>query len=655
MQLLNGDSLRIKQILNNLLSNAVKFTNDGEIELRVRSLEATSKHVTLEFSVRDTGLGMTSEQCSRIFLPFAQADSSTTRKYGGTGLGLAICKKLVAMMGGKIWVESKPDHGSTFKFTTVLDRYINKPNHMALKLPHEMQNLDVLVVDDSPSVRRALAEMLQLFSLKTLAVATPQEAIKAVHRRLKRGTPFQLIMVDAHMAEIDGVELIAKIFRTCRKYQDIPAPKTILLTNIHEDLQSKNLRVEQVADALISKPVSCSVLFDNIVGLFGKRAAFVAKMKDDAINSEQIISRIGGAKILLAEDIPINLHVAGEILEEVGLVVVVAKNGLEAVSMAQKTEFDAVLMDIQMPLMDGYDASRRIRKIIPANKLPIIAMTAHAMVGDREKCLQAGMQDHIAKPIDRKQLYLALAKWIKPRQGLGKPMHPLIHQNGEEDVSVTLPRVLPGIEVESALERIGGNHGLLHSIMKELLNDFADSPQIIRAAIDGRRQNDLTVARNLTHTIKGLAGNISATRLFAAALELEEGLRVSSGNYQQSMDEFEHAFTQVVTSIAALKHHAQPTPTPTTALNQNLTTDLDFELIYPKLIELAGLLKSTNTRAIASFDTLLPLLSQLKNIEVAAELQLIAQHLDKFAFTDAETALERLTKLLTYHYKRLDR
>ena len=405
-----GDPLRLGQVLTNLTNNAVKFTESGEI---VVSTEVVSRHqdrVILKFSVSDSGIGLTQEQIGKLFQAFSQADSSTTRKYGGTGLGLTISKRLVEMMGGEIWVESLPGQGSTFFFTAAFGLGAGKAKkHLAPT--QALSDLKVLVVDDNATSREILQEMLESFGLEVTQAASGPEGLAELEKA-SPSQPYRLVIMDWKMPGMDGLEA-TRLIKHHSQLTKIPA--VIMVTNYGRE-EIMHQADQAGLDGFLIKPVGPSLLFDAIMQTFGHEVAgrpHVAESVDDAEARARI--SLEGARILLVEDNEINQQVASEILAAVGVSVTLANNGQEAVQAVSGNDFDAVLMDVQMPVMDGYEATRRLRQDPRFQTLPIIAMTAHAMAGDREKSLAAGMDDHVTKPIDPEALFRTLEHYV------GKP------------------------------------------------------------------------------------------------------------------------------------------------------------------------------------------------------------------------------------------
>jgi len=558
-----GDPLRLGQILINLANNAVKFTESGEIVVTTELVKKDDAQVTLKFSVRDTGIGMTAAQAAKLFQPFMQADSSTTRKYGGTGLGLTISKRLAEMMGGEIWVESEPGRGSSFSFTA--NYGLGKEHARKIFRPaQDLRGMKVLVVDDNATSREILKEMLESFSFEVSLAATGQEGITELETA-SASRPFELVIMDWQMPGMDGIEASRRI-KSHAGLSHIPA--VILVTAYgREEIMQK---AEAAGlEGFLLKPVSPSMLFDAIMQAFGREVDETSRGAHRKAQEAQVLENIQGARVLLVEDNEINQQVAREILEAAGLNVTAVNNGQEAVAAVKADFFDAVLMDVQMPVMDGYTATREIRKwegenlghraksiahsvkaenelkaqsskrlendseelsafsfqlSARAERVPIIAMTAHAMAGDEDKSLQAGMNGHVTKPIDPDQLFAALQKWIKPSQKrIQEPQPKRIVEDSravrtapEEE---ELPKDLPGFNLVDGLRRLQGNKKLYRKLLFSFAADYCEVSEEIRAALDA---GDFKRTHSLVHNLKGLAGNLAATELQASAVNLEK-------------------------------------------------------------------------------------------------------------------------------------
>ena len=389
---LQGDPLRLGQIITNLVNNAVKFTERGEIHLKIELLEQIGEKVQLKFSVRDTGIGMTPEQTSRLFQAFAQADMSTTRTHGGTGLGLTISRRLVELMGGQIWIESEAGVGSTFLFTVWLG--LGSASGQRKMIPEQLPTLRVLVADDNSVAREILADALSNVTGPVDLVTSGAEAVAAVKQH-DEADPYDLVFMDWRMPGMDGLQAT----RTIKQDDQIQhQPAIVMVTAFGREEVREEAELLGI-DAFLVKPVTKSMLVDTLVTLFAPSAGETASAV--AASNEQTI-RLTGVRILLSEDNEINQQIAVELLEGVGAQITVTNNGREAVErvLREPAAFDVILMDLQMPEMDGFQATAMLRADPRSATLPIIAMTAHATLEERQKCLDAGMDDHISKPID---------------------------------------------------------------------------------------------------------------------------------------------------------------------------------------------------------------------------------------------------------------
>lgn len=402
-----GDPLRLKQVLLNLVDNAIKFTESGEITLSVRCDHVSSNVAQLRFEVKDTGIGLTAEQSARLFSAFSQADSSTTRKYGGTGLGLAISRRLVEMMNGRMWVESIPTVGSRFIFTAQLPL---QPQQQAVRpLTEPLGNLRVMIVDDNESAREIMREIVESFHMSATTAPGAEQAIRELDSAHRNGRPYDVVLMDWQMPHVDGIEAVRRI----RSNPEVAQTLTIIMVTAYsrDELleRAKDLRLE----GLLEKPVTPSSMLDAITNVCKIRAVVKSPHPQNNRTYEEALAHLRGSHILLVEDNAINRELMVDILTDAGIQVDIAFHGAEAVQKVEHTAYDVVLMDCQMPVMDGFEATARIRSNPRFARLPILAMTASAMVSDQEKCLAVGMSHHIAKPIDIEQLTIMLADWVK--------------------------------------------------------------------------------------------------------------------------------------------------------------------------------------------------------------------------------------------------
>lgn len=406
-----GDSRRLSQIFVNLLGNAVKFTDVGEIVVSVTCMEQSERHVNLEFAVRDTGIGIKPESIDKLFSAFTQVDGSSTRKYGGTGLGLVISKKLVELMQGTIWVESEFGKGSTFHFTAAFDR---QPEHRrpVIKTPLDVKDFSLLIVDDNDSSRQVMGEMIRSFGFRAEESASGEGALHILQTKATDKTllgTVDLILLDWLMPDLDGIETAVMIKQDPR-LAHLPI---IMMTAFGQEEQMRKAETAGI-EAFLFKPIRRSVCFDVIMNVMGYQVSRQVPKGSIYISSNDIdaLKALQGTKVLLVEDNKINRRVAEGILGKAGIVVDSAVNGREALAIMKDKDFDLVLMDVQMPEMDGLETTRHIRATPRFDGLPVIALTAHAMKGDREACLAAGMDDYIVKPLNPRKLLLALSKWI---------------------------------------------------------------------------------------------------------------------------------------------------------------------------------------------------------------------------------------------------
>ncbi len=538
-----GDPLRLGQILLNLTNNSVKFTEQGEIVISTQLVDKTEDRVTLAFSVKDTGIGMTAEQAAKLFQPFTQADTSTTRKYGGTGLGLTICKRLVEMMGGEIGVDSTPGQGSNFHFSAVFglaSQDLEKRSHLI----GDLKDLRVLVVDDSTTSQNIFKEILESLKFAVTVTDSGEKALMEINKSSAQEKDYDLVIMDWKMPGMDGMEASRRIKNSPGAFQK---PKIIMATAYGRQ-EVMRQAAEAGLDGFLIKPVNPSVMFNTIMEVFGKEVERGQRVRTEKARDDAAIEKISGARVLLVEDNEINQQVAREILFGAGLEVALANNGQEAVNAVRQNPYDVVLMDIQMPIMDGYTASREIRNLeSEIRNVPIIAMTAHAMTGDREKSLAAGMNDHIAKPINPEELFATLLKWIKPgadrdeyhpagadiKDSEGPPLP------SPEEARDELPSSLPGFDLEDGLKRMQGNRRLYRKLLVDFGNGYREASENIHNALIA---NDVKQVHSLVHNIKGLAGNLSATGLQAAATRLDSSLKKALSDGELLPEELDSGF-----------------------------------------------------------------------------------------------------------------
>ena len=503
-----GDPTRLGQVLINLGNNAIKFTEQGEIVVGVSVLSRDSRSVRLRFEVRDTGIGMAPEEQQRLFKPFSQADASTSRRYGGTGLGLAICRHLVRMMDGEIGVESAPGHGSGFHFSAAFGLGLERAGEPQASSGRALNQARVLVIDDNKVAREVLVQMAESLGMRPSAVGSGHEAIEDILAADGRGEPYELVLLDWKMPGMDGVDCAKRLAGMPLTH---PPPTVLMVTAFSADEVARELAAQSLTvAATLTKPVTPSTLLDACLQAIGQPRQHVPRgeQREEALQSDLAV--LAGAQVLLVEDNPINQELACDLLGSASVGIQVASNGREAIDMLTRERFDAVLMDCQMPIMDGYAAARELRKHPQWRDLPVIAMTANAMVGDREKVLEAGMNDHIAKPIDMNELFATLARWLRPR-------------------AATPGSSFPGIEGTTALARMRGNEQLYRRLLTTFRDCEAGFAARFRAAWAAR---DMLTARRLAHDLKAESATLGA----AAVREAAEAMETACANCANPAD-----------------------------------------------------------------------------------------------------------------------
>ena len=512
---LRGDPLRLGQVLINLAGNAVKFTEQGEVVVSVEVVSRTGDQARLRFAVRDTGIGISPEQQARLFEAFTQADGSTTRRYGGTGLGLAISRKLVAAMGGELGVESVPGRGSTFSFTL---SFLIPAVTSAIRsdAPPNLRGLRVLVVDDNPAAREILRDALTALHFAVATVDSGAAALTELVRAEQSGEgAFDLVLLDWKMPDMDGLETARRI----KAELPLSRPPIIFMITAY-GCEEIRIQAEQLGlESVLVKPVTPSQLLEHVLAAFSLASSRVSAASAAPPMAEHVLA---GARVLVVEDNVINQQVAREILQGFGLAVDIAGNGRQAVDMLRQdsARFDAVLMDVQMPELDGCEATHLIRHELRLTTLPVIAMTAHALKVDQDRCFAAGMNDHTTKPIDPELLLAVLARWIAPR---ARPVVPAVPPPPSAAATLeTFPLTLPGIDLTAALKRVSGNQTFLLEILLMFRQKTPREMDKLRAAVE---RGDAEGARQVAHSLRGVAAMLAMPAVTAAAEALENALR----------------------------------------------------------------------------------------------------------------------------------
>ena len=624
-----GDPLRLGQILINLGNNAVKFTDPGgEILISVRVLDQDADWVRLGFSVRDTGIGMSPEQQARLFESFSQADMSTTRKYGGTGLGLTISKRLTELMEGEIRVESALGVGSTFSFSVRLGQQrggVSEPVH----LPREALSLRILVVDDNATAREILTQMLLAFGFAVEAAASGPEAIERL-RAADRSEPFDLMLMDWKMPEMDGIETIRRL----RAQTEITHAPTLIMVTAYGREAAHQAAAELGVAGFLTKPVTPSTLLDAVMHAVGRQVGQFTRATHRQEESSEAIAGLRGAHVLLVEDNELNQELALELLVSNGLSVEIAANGQEALErLAGESRFDGVLMDCQMPVMDGYSATRAIRARPELAGLPVIAMTANVMSGDREKALAAGMNDHIGKPLNVREMFATLAKWIRPARAVLPSFESAVRAEIPDTPVESIPE-LPGIDTQAGLAISQNDPRLYLKLLRRFRESQGDFAVRFAAA---RLDPDPEAATRCAHTLKGVAGNIAARDVQAAAQALESACQ--TGESVERLDvlvaETLTCLEPVLVGLAVLDRSES---------DESGMAPVERAVVEPILARLRALLRDDDTEAADVVDELTPLLA---GSALGSLMGRMTRAIEDYDFEAALTVLDELEQNLT--------
>ncbi|MFM5747707.1 response regulator [Aeromonas caviae] len=615
--LLYGDPLRLGQILINYANNAVKFTEQGEILVKVSCLEKQPQEVLLHCSVQDTGIGMSQEQQQRLFQSFQQADSSTTRKYGGTGLGLAISRKLAELMGGEVGVQSEPGQGSTFWFTARLGRGRRRSRYLPSL---DLRGRRMLVADDSASARTIMAALLRSMSFVVDTAESGQQALQMIAGAEQEGQPYEVVLLDWHMPGLDGIETGRRLIARGMG----PRPYRVMVTGYGRE---EVFRQADAAgfDRVLVKPVCASVLFDTVIGLFGQQTSSLT-FKPPQVTHRY---RFDGLRILLAEDNELNQQVALELLRAVGADVSIAGNGAIALEMVAQTHYDLILMDMQMPVMDGLAATRLLREREGIGQhTPILAMTANVMAGDRERCLAAGMDDHIAKPIDPDRLYAALQRWAT---SFSREVNSTLTASHASPATALLPQLQAiGLNAEPALQRLMHNWEWYRDLLQRFARQGSQPMETLLAALQA---NDREEAHRQAHTLKGIAATLGAGSLQDVSARLESAL--ARGDDATSLLQLAELGLQQQQQLAASLLTLLPAPA-TPGFPEATPAEL-----APLLHQLTGLLLEDDAEAFILFQRnqarLAPLLG-----EAAPAMH---DAMTRFRFADALAYLQQVRAL----------
>jgi two-component system sensor histidine kinase/response regulator len=624
-----GDPLRLGQILINLVNNSVKFTDKGEVVVGVNLEEQTADRVKLKFSVRDSGIGMTPEQSARLFQAFSQADTSTTRKYGGTGLGLSISKRLVELMDGTIWAESEYGKGSTFCFTMWFG--IGSGVEPRKRFIPDIAGMRALVVDDNEQAREILTENLRLFALRADSVASGEDAIRELIAADEKD-PYGLVLMDWQMPGMDGLEA-SRIIRSGTRLKHVPHISMVTAFG-REDIRSKASEIG--IENYLLKPVSPSMLYDSLMDIFAVAGDDDRQSRPKKESSSTPDAT--GVRILLVEDNEMNQQVATELLQSGGAVVMIANNGAEAVKILTANEetppFDVVFMDMQMPVMDGITATKVLRTKPYLAKLPIIAMTAHALVEERQRCLDAGMNDHVSKPIDPDVLFATLMRWTHSRHAEAAGTTPK-HEAPGAEIDVPL---IEDVDVTGGIKRVAGNKKLYRDLLGQFVSKQRDAAGQIAEAL---KNNDAKLAERIAHTVKGVAGNLGIATVQLAAAVLEKAIRDGDPSTSVPLAEFKTVLETRAQAIADALEGTRPADQVEPA-----NTVFDPATASAAAARLRSLLETSDGDSEAAFETFR---DAVRGNAEGSQLSALGDAIRDYDFDSATSKLTEIVQKLNLH------
>ncbi len=624
-----GDPLRLTQVLTNLINNAVKFTHTGMIKLSFSVPGTDGARVQLSGSVMDTGIGMSTEQANRLFTAFSQADGSTTRRFGGTGLGLTICKRLIEMMGGEIWVESEPGKGSTFHFTAWLGIGDEIPRRV---MPGSLNGLRSLIVDDNPVAREILLEQAQSLGMRVEAVESGEACLVAL-RQAQARDPYRLVFMDWRMPEMDGLETIRRVRAEPLGEQQ---PQIIMVTAFGVD-NVRDRAEELGASGFLVKPVTQSHLWDRVVGSMAP-AELEALAEESRRSHRDHGLRDRGVHVLLVEDNEINQQIATELLESAGARVSVAGNGHEALEMLRAAPrplpWTMILMDLQMPVMDGHQATLEIRRDPRFSSIPIVAMTAHAMAEERERCFAEGMNGHVSKPIDPEALFVAVQQWGIPRRPESAPA--AREHATQASTANPLPHRIHGIDMALGLRRTANNPVVYLRVLRMFVDNQSGAAREVALAL---ASGDTDLALRTLHTTRGVAGNIGAVELADAAETLEKLLRANAAGSEvnEACTRFDACLLRQIEALRdALSAESAPMSlTP----GAEVIDAVQLAALRPSLQRLHEQVRAANPEALATHRAMVASLRAAVPLEHVDALE---RALQRYEFESAQSVLERL-------------
>ncbi len=632
-----GDPLRVEQVLVNLGSNAAKFTDHGEVIVSIRTLAQRGAQVEVQFSVKDSGIGIQPHQLESLFESFSQADTSTTRKYGGTGLGLTISRQLVNLMHGRIWAESQPGHGSTFHFTALFG--VPDQIHPRMKLsPDDVTGKRVLLVDDNAVARLILASLLEQVGLRVTPASGGEQALTLMDASVGEGEGFDLVLMDMKMPGMDGLSCV----RAMRQRHPEALPPVLMITSLdREEVEDAVGADDDLIQGTLTKPVTSSLLYEAVARQIGLATSAGAERKERRRGLQDAMDKLQGARVLLVEDNELNQELATELLAMAGVRCVVAGNGQEALNvLAGDVAFDGILMDCQMPVMDGYTATREIRSNPSWQHFPIIAMTANNMAGDRERTLAAGMNDHIPKPLNAEEMFRTLTQWIKPAGQVAPDLRetPPGAETGSAmaapSASNLLPDRLPGIDLRAGLQTTEGNQSLYLKLLRRFHEGQRYFEQNFREAL---RAGEHDTATRHAHTLKGLAGTIGAKKLQEAArhLEAQSLAKGHPGELEACLRHVLEALGIVLDGLSSLNTGPEARTT--------ASGDLSGPLLRAQLEQLSQLLEEGDGEALTLLESLAESLSGEQRKSLLGSLESLVAAFDfDAAAREVQAVLSRL-------------
>lgn len=602
-EILIGDSLRLSQVLINLIGNAIKFTEKGYIHLKIKGNPIINNRIKIDFSVEDTGIGMSEEQVKKLFEAFTQGDTSTTRKFGGTGLGLIISKNFVEMMGGHIEVKSTLKKGTIFNFYITFDVGLNN-NTKKIIIPDKIRHYNILVFEKNKIFEETLLNYLADFQISSTVVDTLEK-----YNSYKKEF-FDLVLIDYNSTDLDILEIREDIEKNNFKALYMIDPSD---SDINKVLEKSD------TTSVISKPITQSLLFNSLILSIGNHLE-----KTDVVEKKESLpnlSNVEGARILLVEDNEINQQIAKENLENAGLIIDIAINGEIAVEKVFANQYDAVLMDLQMPVLDGYEASKEIRK--KGFSLPIIALSADAMHGTRDRAIQAGMNDYITKPINVDELFTTLSKWIKISK------KDKTQENGEENIN-SLKNKLKSFNVDEAFYRVSKNTALYVNLLKKFAEDNKDLIQNLRK---WNSEGKLIELKNKLHSFRGVAGNLGQNKIFNFVSKFEQELSESQEFNNDKIDNLEILLKTSIYEIESLNLFSEKSEKKERVYSE--------EELFVKLNKIKSYLDNYEAKAL---DEIEELYGTLDSTDMAEDLTLLKNYVKKYDFENGSLILNKILK-----------